>query len=111
MTTQHVEDHYAYRVGWSPEDGEFVGTVIEFPSLSWVDPNRTAAFLGIQHLVAEVLDEMRESGEQPPQALADRVYSGRFVVRIPPELHRRLAEEAAEQHVSLNRLASMRLVG
>ena len=30
-------------------------------------------------------------------------------VRIPPELHRSLALEAAEQGVSLNRLASARL--
>jgi predicted HicB family RNase H-like nuclease len=58
-----------------------------------------------------VIAEMVESGEDPPAALADRVYSGRFVVRIPPELHRRLAIEAAEQQVSLNRLASMRLAG
>ena len=28
-------DHYAYRVTWSPGDGEFVGLCAEFPSLSW----------------------------------------------------------------------------
>jgi len=39
------------------------------------------------------------------------VYSGRFQVRIPPEVHRRLATEAAEQGVSLNRLVSSRLTG
>ncbi|MGH3398271.1 MAG: toxin-antitoxin system HicB family antitoxin [Streptosporangiaceae bacterium] len=32
-----------------------------------------------------------------------------FVVRVPAEVHRRLAREAAEQHVSLNRLVSDRL--
>ncbi|NMD47819.1 MAG: toxin-antitoxin system HicB family antitoxin, partial [Propionibacterium sp.] len=35
--------------------------------------------------------------------------SGKFMVRLPPELHRQLAIEAAEQHVSLNRLISGRL--
>lgn len=105
------EDHYSYRVGWSPEDDAYVGTVVEFPSLSWLDADRASAFGGIQSLVEDVVAEMVEAGEQPPAALADRVYSGRFVVRIPPELHRRLAIEAAEQQVSLNRLASMRLAG
>jgi predicted HicB family RNase H-like nuclease len=110
-STPRVDDHYSYRVGWSPEDDAYVGTVIEFPSLSWVDADRTTAFAGIQRLVADVVADMVAEGETPPPALADRTYSGRFVVRVPPELHRRLAIEAAEQHVSLNRLASMRLVG
>jgi len=35
--------------------------------------------------------------------------SGEFQVRIPPELHRALAMQAAEQGVSLNRLASAKL--
>ena len=44
-----------------------------------------------------------------PSALADRTYSGQFVVRVPPEVHRQLVLDAAEQHVSLNRLVSSRL--
>jgi predicted HicB family RNase H-like nuclease len=35
--------------------------------------------------------------------------SGEVRVRIPPELHRALAMQAAEQGVSLNRLASVKL--
>jgi predicted HicB family RNase H-like nuclease len=35
----------------------------------------------------------------------------RLLVRIPPELHRQLAMAAAEQGVSLNRLASAKLAG
>jgi predicted HicB family RNase H-like nuclease len=38
-----------------------------------------------------------------------RQFSGKFLVRIPPELHRRLTLEAAEAGVSLNRLASAKL--
>ena len=30
--------HYTYRVTWSAEDGEFVATAAEFPSLSWLAP-------------------------------------------------------------------------
>ena len=36
-------------------------------------------------------------------------YSGRFLVRLPPETHRQLAIKAAEEGVSLNRLVSTRL--
>ena len=31
-----MDRHYTYRVEWSPEDGEYVGLVAEFPSLSWL---------------------------------------------------------------------------
>ena len=34
---------------------------------------------------------------------------GKFMVRIPPEVHRRLATQAAESGVSLNRIASSKL--
>lgn len=106
----NVADHYAYRVRWSAEDECYVGTVAELPSLSWLAPGRNEAFEGIQRLALEVVEDMLSSdGEEPPRAIADRPYSGRFVVRVPPELHRQLALEAAEQHVSLNRLAAARL--
>ncbi|MFD6095666.1 type II toxin-antitoxin system HicB family antitoxin [Nocardiopsis flavescens] len=102
-------DHYAYRVRWSAEDESYLGTVAELPSLSWLADDRTAAFTGIQELAADVVEDMLASGEQPPEALADRSYSGKFMVRVPPEVHRRLNIEAAEQQVSLNRLVSARL--
>ncbi|WP_394326900.1 toxin-antitoxin system HicB family antitoxin [Actinoplanes awajinensis] len=43
--------------------------------------------------------------------MADRHYSGKFQVRVPEEVHRRLAIRAAEQGVSLNAPASSRLDG
>lgn len=104
-------DHYTYRITWSSEDEAYVSTVAEFPSLSWLDADRDSALHGIEALLRDVLDDLRASGETPPAPLADRTYSGRFQVRIPPEVHRRLATEAAEQGVSLNRLVSSRLAG
>ncbi|WP_366931536.1 toxin-antitoxin system HicB family antitoxin [Thiocapsa sp.] len=44
-----------------------------------------------------------------PKPIADRHYSGRFQVRITPELHRRLAIRAAEANVSLNRMVNDQL--
>ncbi|HEY3545579.1 MAG TPA: toxin-antitoxin system HicB family antitoxin [Propionicimonas sp.] len=104
-----VADHYSYRVRWSAEDGEYVGTVAELPSLSWLEVDQAETFAGIQRLAAGVVSDMLAKGETPPEAIADRTYSGKFVVRLPPELHRQLVIEAADQHVSLNRLISSRL--
>lgn len=110
MATQVNPDHYTYRVRWSTEDAAYIGTVAELPSLSWAAEQQAEAFAGIRTLVADVLDDMLANGEKPPEAIADRSYSGKFMVRLTPEAHRQLAIDAAEQHVSINRLAASRLM-
>lgn len=102
-------DHYTYRVTWSAEDNEHVGLCAEFPSLSWLATTPEKALKGIRQLVAEVCADLESSGEPLPEPLAEKHYSGEFRVRIPPEVHRALAIQAAEQGVSLNRLASAKL--
>ena len=102
-------DRYTYRVTWSEEDEEYVGLCIEYPSLSWLAPTPQDALEGIRQVVAEVVADMEANEERVPEPIALRHYSGKFTVRIPPDLHRRLALEAAESGISLNRLASAKL--
>jgi predicted HicB family RNase H-like nuclease len=102
-------EHYTYRVIWSSEDEEFVGLCAEFPSLSYLDENRIAALEGITNLVKDVVADLEASGEKIPEPISERKYSGKFQVRITPELHRMLAIEAQEQNVSLNRYISNKL--
>ena len=104
-----MTDHYTYRITWSPEDGEHLGLCMEFPSLSWLAPSPDKALSGIQKLVGSILTDMLANGEPPPEPLATRTYSGKFVVRVPPETHRNLVIQATEAGVSLNRLVSTRL--
>lgn len=102
-------NHYTYRVTWSQEDGEHVGLCAEFPSLSWLAPTPEKALAGIRRVVDGVVADMQASGEPIPDALAEKQYSGRFMVRVPSMVHRALATEAAEQGVSINRLVSAKL--
>jgi len=104
-------DRYTYRVTWSDEDKEHEGLCAEFPSLSWLAATPEGALKGIRKVVAEVVSDMKQKGEPVPEPIALRQYSGRFVVRVPPDTHRRLVTEAAEAGVSLNRLVSSRLEG
>ena len=104
-----TQDHFPYRVTWSPEDGEHVGLCAEFPSLSWLDTTPEGALAGIRQLVIDVVREMTANGDKVPDPIADRTYSGEFKVRIPPQIHRALVLQAAEEGVSLNRLASAKL--
>ncbi len=102
-------NHYTYRVTWSQEDGEHVGLCAELPSLSWLAATPEKALAGIRRVVAEVVADMQAAGESIPEALAEKKYSGRFIVRVPSLVHRALATEAAEQGVSINRLVSAKL--
>lgn len=102
-------EHYTYRVTWSEEDGEFVATCVEFPSLSWLAETQVDALQGLGQVVADVVVDMQTAGEAVPEPLAEKHYSGKFNVRVPESLHRELALAAAEQGVSLNRLVSDRL--
>ena len=102
-------DHYTYRVTWSAEDGEHAGLCVEFPSLSWLAATPEAALAGIRRVVRDDVRDMQASGEPIPTPLAEKHYSGAFRVRIPPQVHRSLALQAAEQGISLNRLASAKL--
>ena len=104
-----MTDQYTYRVMWSEEDGEYVGLCAEFSLLSHLDETPEKAFAGIRDLVAFCVDDLRREGAPVPEPLSTRHYSGKFLVRVPPETHRALAIESAETGVSMNRLVSDRL--
>lgn len=102
-------DLYTYRIAWSEEDQEHVATCAEFPSISWLAESPEQAIQGIRQVVGECIEDMKANGERVPQPLATKSFSGRFMVRVPPQLHQRLATQAAESGVSLNRLVSHKL--
>lgn len=94
---------YCYRIIWSEEDNEFVGLCAEFPGLSWLADNQADALRGIVDLVKDSLSDMEQNGEKIPEPISLRNYSGHFVVRTTPDMHRKLAMLANEAGVSLNR--------
>lgn len=46
--------HHEYTVRFSDEDGEWVATTNNFPSLPWLEESPTQALAGLVRLVAEV---------------------------------------------------------
>jgi predicted HicB family RNase H-like nuclease len=102
-------DLYTYRVMWSEEDGDFIGLCAEFPSLSWLAETKEAAIKGITDMVSNVLIDMESNDETIPVPLSTRSCSGNLSIRIPPEVHRKLAIQAAESNISINRLISVKL--
>ena len=95
-------DRYTYRLAWSARGNEFTATVVEFPSLSWIADTREVALDGLTSIVEEVLQEMLVEGEDIPAPWDERTFSGKFNLRLGPDLHKKVAFEAAERHESMN---------
>ena len=81
-------DHYTYRVTWSVADNEYVGLCAEFPSLSWL-AKTGRRFKGYSQSCCRGNRSMRKTGKTIPAPIANRHYSGKYVVRDPPETHKR----------------------
>lgn len=95
-------DRYTYRILWSAKDQEFIATVVEFPSLSWIADTRTKALNGLTSVVEQVLTDMLEQGEAIPAPWDERTFSGKFNLRLGPDLHKKVALDAAEHNESMN---------
>lgn len=107
----HLEvSHYTYRVSWSAEDHEFVATVAEFPSLSWLATSQVEALQGLEAELADVVADMREQAEDVPEPISERSYSGKFNLRLGEKLHREVALRAAEENLSINQWVVRKLM-
>jgi len=102
-------DYYTYRILWSEEDNEFVGLCAEFPSLSWLAKTQESALKGIRTIVADVVQDMKNTGEIIPQPITTKNFSGKISVRVTPDIHRNIAVQAAESGLSLNKLIGYHL--
>ena len=109
MDVAHLVRQYYYHVRWSEDDGAFIATVTEWPSLGTHGDTMAAALGEMEDLLIGIIQEMEADQETYPVPLAAKSYSGRFNVRIPPVLHRELATQAAEQGVSLNQYVTLKL--
>ena len=104
-------NRYTYRVEWSPHHEEYVGSCIELPYLRRQARTAQQTIAEIEAAVDQHVADMQVCGETPPTPITERSYSGTLVVRTSPELHGRLALEAAEQRVSMNQWIVQKLSG
>jgi len=105
----YKETDYTYRVFWSEEDNEFIGTVAEFPLLSYSGKDQIETMQGIVDVVKGALEILQEDGKEEPEPLGTKLFSGKFALRMTPDQHKRLAMEAAESNVSINQLLVSRI--
>lgn len=101
-----VEEYMAlpYTAEITPDDGSFFAKVKELEGCMSVGENKADALEMIEDAMREWLAVAIEDGiEIPlPEAMQAGRYSGKFPLRLPKSLHRKLAENAEKEGVSLN---------
>lgn len=103
------EKKYTYRIEWSDADQAHIARCLEFPSLAAHGGTPEKALKEIEFAVSESIRWMVEEGETVPEPLGSRRFRGTITLRVPPDVHRRLAILSAEQGVSINQLVLSRL--
>jgi len=111
MTRKEIKKQaarYAKIVEWSDEDGCFIGRCPELMAGGVHGADEAGVYAELCQVVEEMVALVHADGDVWPQPLRQE-FSGKFVVRIEPALHRRLAAKALASGESLNHFCAKKL--
>lgn len=86
------------------EDGTYYVSVEELPGCASMGDTPEEALEMIKEAMEGWIESNLERGLEIPLPESMKEYSGKFLVRVPASLHRRLVEQAKKEGVSLNQL-------
>lgn len=95
-------EDYTVKIFKDKQDGDVGACIEEIPEVSAFGKNPEEALSRLRNVFDDWQEAMLEEGWEIPAPLAAREFSGKFVLRIPRSLHKRLSERAKEEGVSLN---------
>lgn len=101
---------YTKLVEWSKEDRCFVGSAPPLIGPCCHGDDEAAVYAELCRIVEEWIELLESAGKPLPPPTAGEKFSGKFVLRIEPTLHRRLALKAAAAGDSLNAYCAKALV-
>ena len=93
---------YMKIVEWSDEDGCFVGSAPPLIGQCCHGKDETKVYSQLCRIVEEWIAILETDGRELPEPLDAKKFSGKFVLRVEPALHRRLAAKALAAGESLN---------
>ncbi|WP_374631711.1 toxin-antitoxin system HicB family antitoxin [Ferrovibrio sp.] len=86
----------------SAEGGGWLASVPDLPGCHGDGATPEAALRDARAAIAAWIATAQEFGDRIPAPRRDDAFSGQWRVRVPRSLHRKLAERAAQEGVSLN---------
>ena len=101
---QEKTARYYKVVEWSDEDGCFVGMCPELMFGGVHGQDEAKVYAELCQAVEEIIEILETDGRPLPSPLVGKQFSGRFVLRVEPSLHKRLVLKAHSAGESLNSL-------
>ena len=104
-TPSQIKAHarrYLKVVEWSDEDHCYIGSAPPMIGQSCHGASEAAVLKQLNTIVEEWVEVFLRDGKPLPPPSAGKSYSGKFLVRIPPELHQKAAVKAMARGESLN---------
>lgn len=95
---------YKIDIFWSEKENGFIGTVPAFEGLVVFGESREEALHETELALESFIEIYQEDGRTLPKPDKELTYSGQIRLRLPKDLHRRAAERAEAEGVSLNTL-------
>lgn len=102
--------HYTKIVEWSAEDGCFVGSAPPLIGPCCHGQDEAKVYAELCQIAEEWVELLQGDGHKLPEPLSAKKFSGKFVLRVEPALHRRLALKAMAAGESLNTYCAKTLV-
>ena len=87
------------------EGGAWIAEVPDLPGCLSDGATQEEAFANVRGAIVSWIEAAEDLGREVPPPSGNETYSGQWRVRTPKSLHRRLAERAKAEGVSLNTLA------
>jgi predicted HicB family RNase H-like nuclease len=100
---------YLKVIEWSDEDGCYIGSAPPIIGQCCHGATEAAVLAHLHTIVEEWVKIFLRDGRPLPEGTAGKQYSGKFLVRIAPELHQKAALKAAAREVSLNEFVATAL--
>ena len=97
-----MHETYERKVFYSKEDKGWIAVIPELAGCSAFGKSPDKALEELEIAKDLWLEAARKDKRHIPEPLAERDLTGKFVVRLPKELHHTLVIQAKEQGVSLN---------
>jgi predicted HicB family RNase H-like nuclease len=94
-------DKYLKIVEWSKEDSCYIGSVPGWLDKCCHGDDETKVYKELCEIVDEWIEIYKKENRALPKA-TNKEYSGKFVLRTTPEIHKALAISAIKEGTSLN---------
>ena len=104
-----TSDRYLKIIEWSDEDNCYIGTSPGLFDGGVHGQDETEVFKELCEVIEDTISIMKESGKPLPKATANREFSGKIALRIPPELHKTVAIKAMQEGESISKLIQHKL--